>query len=269
MDADDVQIGRVLTRREVLVLMGAAGLAVAVGCSDDGSSTPTATSAGSGPAATARGGTATAAATHEATSGASTTSCVVKPALTEGPYFVDEKLNRSDIRSDSATGAVKDGTPLQLAFLVSTAQGACAPLQGATVDIWHCDALGLYSDARDPSFNTIGQNFLRGYQTTDAQGRAAFTTIYPGWYQGRAVHIHFKIRTNPQGETGTEFTSQLFFDDSLTDQVHAVAPYAQKGRGRLQNSGDMIFRQSNGQLTLAPAKTADGYAATFDVGLQL
>ena len=267
MDSDDILTGRVLTRREVLALFGAAGLAAAVGCSDSGSSKSTATSGGSAAATTAPTQGSTSAAT--AASGASAVpSCVVKPALTEGPYFVDEKLNRSDIRPDTGTGAVKDGAPLALTFVVSSVGSFCAPLTGAAVDVWHCDALGVYSDATDPSFNTRGQNFLRGYQTTDAEGRASFTTIYPGWYQGRAVHIHFKIRTDPAASRGTEFTSQLFFDESLTDQVHAAAPYSQKDSGRLRNNGDMIFQQSNGQLTLAPTKSGNGYAATFDIGLQ-
>src|SRR5207253_10058042 len=155
-------------------------------------------------------------------------SCVVRPALTEGPYFVDEKLNRSDIRSDPSDGTVKPGAQLTLTVNVSRVSGAsCLPLAGATVDVWHCDALGVYSDATDPGFNTKGKKFLRGYQTTDANGKVQFTTIYPGWYQGRAVHIHFKIRTSATGAS-KEFTSQWFFDETLTDQVHAQQPYAAK-----------------------------------------
>src|SRR5438093_9438898 len=84
-------------------------------------------------------------------------SCVVRPEQTEGPYFIDEKLNRSDIRSESSDGSVKDGVPLQLAFLVSQVGTGCAPLAGAQVDVWHCDALGVYSDTTDPSWNTVGK----------------------------------------------------------------------------------------------------------------
>jgi protocatechuate 3,4-dioxygenase beta subunit len=154
----------------------------------------------------------------------------VRPALTEGPYFVDEMINRSDIRSDPSDGSIKEGTPLNLTLYVSQINGSgCTPLAGAQVDVWHCDAAGVYSDASDPGFNTKGQKFLRGYQVTDANGMAKFTTIYPGWYQGRAVHIHFKIRTDPSSASGYEFTSQWFFDETLTDQVHAQQPYAAKG----------------------------------------
>jgi protocatechuate 3,4-dioxygenase beta subunit len=160
--------------------------------------------------------------------------------------------------------------PLALAFLVSRVTGsACVALASATVDVWHCDAQGVYSDATDPTFgSTKGTKFLRGYQTTDANGMAKFTTIWPGWYQGRAVHVHFKIRTTGANGQVADFTSQLFFDETMNDQIFAQAPYSQKGgAGRLRNEGDGIFQGSGGKLTLAPTKTADGYAATFDIGL--
>jgi protocatechuate 3,4-dioxygenase beta subunit len=114
------------------------------------------------------------------------------------PYFVDNQLNRSDIRIDPSDGSVKEGAPLRLAFQVSdVSANACSPLAGAQVDVWHCDALGVYSGVSDPGFDTSGQLWLRGYQVTDESGYCEFTTIYPGWYSGRAVHIHFKIRTDP------------------------------------------------------------------------
>lgn len=257
MDNDDAQVGRILSRREVLALLGGSGAALLAACapSAPASSTPTAAQQTS------------TAATSPAASAAATTlpSCIVRPALTEGPYFVDEKLNRSDIRTDPATGNARPGTPLTLTFLVSRVSGSsCAALSGAIVDVWHCDALGVYSDVSDPSFNTKGQKFLRGYQTTDASGRAQFTTIYPGWYQGRAVHIHFKIRPT----TASEFTSQVFFDDALNTEVYAQAPYSQKGtQGILRNAGDGIYQQSGGKLLLSVTKSGSGYAATFEIGL--
>jgi protocatechuate 3,4-dioxygenase beta subunit len=190
--------------------------------------------------------------------------------MTEGPYFVDERLNRSDIRRDPADGSAKPGVPLQLTFTVSTlAAAACTPLAGAMVDIWHCDHLGVYSDVSDPAFDTVGKKFLRGYQVTDASGRATFTTVYPGWYQGRAVHIHFKIRSAPSAQRGFEFTSQLFFDDALTDRVHAQQPYAAKGNRDVRNSRDGIFRRGGSQLLLALTETGSGtYVGTFDLALQ-
>jgi protocatechuate 3,4-dioxygenase beta subunit len=202
---------------------------------------------------------------------ATTPSCVARPQQTEGPYFLDEKLNRSDIRSDPSDGSVKPGVPLHLVFRVSRIEGSsCTPLSGALVDVWQCDALGVYSDVQDINglFDTRGKKFLRGYQTADARGTAQFITIYPGWYPGRTVHIHFKFRTDPAAHRGFEFTSQLYFDDALTDQVHAQAPYASKGRRTLKNDGDRIFRGGGNQLMLQLTKDAQGYMGTFDIGLQ-
>jgi protocatechuate 3,4-dioxygenase beta subunit len=183
---------------------------------------------------------------------------------------VDEKLNRSDIRSDPSDGAVKPGMPLRLVFHVSQMNaGSCTPLTGATVDIWHCDALGVYSDVTDRSFSTVGKKFLRGYQVTDANGTVEFVTIYPGWYPGRTVHIHFKIRTDSASQRSYEFTSQLYFDDALTDRVHAQAPYAAKGRRTQRNDRDGIFRGGGEQLMLQLTQEAQGYVGTFDIGLQM
>jgi protocatechuate 3,4-dioxygenase beta subunit len=270
MENDDRQVGRILSRREVLALFGTAGAAMLAGCVPGLSETeplaaePTPALQG-GPASVPT--TVTTQATPLTNSGM-LPACVVRPEQTEGPYFVDERLNRSDIRSDPSTGEVKEGLPLQITVRVSQIGAACLPLAGAQVDIWHCDALGVYSDATDPGFNTVGLKFLRGYQVTDANRVAQFTTIYPGWYQGRTVHIHFKIRTDPSSEAGYEFTSQLFFDDALTDQVHAQEPYASKGQRTLRNDGDGIYRGGGDQLMLQLAQADQGYAATFDIGLQ-
>jgi protocatechuate 3,4-dioxygenase beta subunit len=125
----------------------------------------------------------------------------------------------------------------------------------------------VYSDVSDPSFNTSGKKFLRGYQVTGSDGVARFTTIYPGWYQGSAVHIHFKIRSAASTSSAYEFTSQLFFDDSLTDQVHAMEPYASKGQRTLRNSGDGIYNGGGSQLLLDVAGATDGYAARFNIAL--
>ncbi len=271
-DNDDAPVGRILNRREVLTLFGFAGGAMLLaGCTP---TSPTANgTVGSVATATAVPATATTAATVEAVSSeiVATTlpSCVVRPELTEGPYFVDGQLDRSDIRSDPATGEVKPGILLELTFRVSeVSANACAPLAGAMVDIWHCDALGVYSGVTDNTegFDTAGEQFLRGYQVTGADGIAHFTTIYPGWYTGRTVHIHFKIRLAAGTEQSYEFTSQLFFDESLTDAVYANEPYASKGQRDQRNSSDGIY---DDQLLLTVTQTDQGYAAIFDIGLDL
>jgi protocatechuate 3,4-dioxygenase beta subunit len=197
--------------------------------------------------------------------------CVVTPQLTEGPYFVDEMLFRSDIRSDPTTGIIKEGVPLRLSFRIAQvgSEAACSPLAGAVVDVWQCDALGVYSDVQDPGFSTLGQKFLRGSQYTDDAGAAEFLTIYPGWYQGRTVHIHFKVRTDPDSESGYEFTSQLFFDDALSDVVFTQEPYASKGERDTRNTNDGIFQGGGDELLLEIFQEGDGYSATIEVGVDL
>ena len=200
---------------------------------------------------------------------ATTPACVVRPEQTEGPYFVDEKLNRSDIRVDPSDKSIKPGVPLRLEFQVSRLAGAaCSPLAGAIVDLWHCDAGGVYSDVHDRQFDTRGRKFLRGYQQTHANGVAEFLTIYPGWYEGRALHIHFKIRSAVNGGRVQEFTSQLYFDESVNDQVFSKAPYNSKRGRRVMNDSDALFRRGGKELLLTPTKNAQGYAAKFDIALR-
>lgn len=252
VDSDDVQVGRVLSRREVLALMGGAALLAA--CEPVG---PAGTaSASASPAAASPGASAPTAA--QPAGSVAVPACVVRPQQSEGPFFVEEGLERSDIRSDPASGAVSQGAQLALSFNVLRVSGAaCVPLPRGIVDVWQCDAAGVYSDVTGSS-----QKFLRGHQITDANGRASFTTIYPGWYGGRAVHIHFKIRAG-----SAEFTSQLYFDDALSDTVFQQQPYAARGQGRTRNANDGLFRNGGSDLLLNVRPSGSGYAATFDIGL--
>lgn len=278
IDDDDRPVGRVLSRREVLALFSGGSVVLLSAMNALAAESvylpiiangPTATLVPTAvtPTTTATNTptlTPTATTTTPAPTPAPTAVCVVRPEMTVGPYFVDEKLNRSDVRGD------RTGAELQLALRVFTvAAGACTPLVGAFVDIWHCDAAGLYSDVAQEG--TAGQTFLRGYQVTDSNGSVKFTTIYPGWYTSRAVHIHFKIRdaltTNP---TQYHFISQFFFDEDLTTQVHAQAPYASKGTRDTLNSTDNIFQGSGGsQMILPTVQSGSIYSATFDIGFAL
>lgn len=197
----------------------------------------------------------------EAVSAADLT-CLVTPAETEGPFFVDERLNRSDLVSTSRS----PGVPLALRIGVYEARGsACAPIPGAQVDVWHADAGGAYSDIAE--MHTAGKTFLRGYQITDRSGFVSFRTVYPGWYPGRAIHIHFKVRTVAStGKSAVTFTSQLFMPDSISDAVLATPPYNTRGPRDTMNAQDGIYDRS---LLLALQRTGAGYAGTFSVGLRI
>ena len=220
-------------------------------------------------AAAANGVTDTAASSGTTTPTTGNSSCILTASLTEGPFFVDEKLNRSDIRTDPATGAVSAGIPLALTFNVQrVASNACTPLTGAYLDVWHCDAAGVYSDVSGST-----RKFLRGYQITDANGVASFQTVYPGWYGGRAVHIHFKLRLYAGSTRTYEFTSQFFFNDTFTDSVYTQSPYSSRGSRSTRNANDGIYNSlsttDKSGLTLQTSKTSDGYAGVINLGVNV
>jgi len=187
-----------LTRRRLLEILGGAGAAALSGC---GSSSTSASSTSGSTSGTTTSGT--------------TASCVLTPELTVGPYFVDEKLNRSDLTTNTTDTNVLNATPLTLTMtIMEYASSGCSALVGAQVDVWHADAAGIYSD--ESVENTTGQTFLRGYQITDSNGAVTFKTVVPGWDSGRTIHIHVMIRTlSSSGSVLTEFATQLFFDQTL------------------------------------------------------
>ena len=157
------------------------------------------------------------AAMHATSARAPAGSCVLTPEAGEGPFYLDPKLLRSDITS------AQPGAPLQLALQVVRA-GDCATLANARVDVWHADALGLYSGYEKQSGvggvstkPAVGQQYLRGTQVTDAAGNVQFRTIFPSWYGGRTPHVHFKVFLG-----GNEVVaSQIFFPDEITKEVFA------------------------------------------------
>lgn len=243
MHNDDGIVGRLLSRRELVALFGSSAVAALTHrlAAQSGTSAPAAAAA-----------------------------CVVQPQQTEGPYFVDERLLRSDIRPDPTTGVVREGAPLVLTLNISELRpdGTCAALPGAEVHLWQCDAIGEYSDVKDRNFDNTGKKFLRGHQITNASGAATFTTIYPGWYPGRAVHVHFKVRTPAATARAYEFTSQFYFDEAFTDRVYKAAPYAAHSGTRTPNERDNIYRDGGSQLILPVREAGKGYEAAFDVAMK-
>jgi protocatechuate 3,4-dioxygenase beta subunit len=219
-------------RREVLAGIGTAALAPVLGCASE-------------PVAASRSRRLIAGET-----------CPVTPRQTEGPFYFDPRLVRQDVREG------RPGVPLRLRLQVVAAD--CAPAEQARVDIWHCDAQGAYSGYDRE--RTAGETWLRGSQFTNAEGVAAFDTLYPGWYAGRATHIHCKAWI----AGGREITSQLYFPDSLSDRVYADRAYARGGGGRLRNGDDGIFRRAGEAAPVAEvtAAAAGGYDGAVVLALR-
>ena len=229
----DMDIERTpITRRSSLLKLGgflASALAVGELTSEDAE--------GSGPAGVA--------------SGAIT--CVLTPELTEGPYYIaNEKLRRN----------ITDGHPGTQLTLKTTVVNAstCKPIKNAAVDVWHADAAGVYSGFGS---GASSRTFMRGIQKTDAKGVATFVTVYPGWYQGRAVHIHVKVHVGGN----VVHTGQLFFPDAVTDTVYEAAPYNTRGARDMLNAQDSIFVNGGKKSIVAVKKSAAGYAGTITMGV--
>jgi protocatechuate 3,4-dioxygenase beta subunit len=200
------------------------------------------------------------------------------PQQTEGPYFVDGMPNRSDIRTDSSDGSLQQGITLYLVIhIYGINNGLCSPISRTKVDIWHANSLGVYSSVDE--MGTTGKNFLRGYQLTDENGTVRFTTIYPGWYPGRAIHIHDKVRIFNGSETTLEWTSQLYFNNTLNKQIHEQQPYSSHGPPHTQNEQDFIYagpstdslvRNNSGKdLIMNVTKDGSEYLGTYNIFLNL
>ncbi len=255
MDHDDATVGTILSRREAFTLAARASLGLAFG----------------GLILSDADAAFQAKAQREV-------HLVASPAVTEGPFFVDEKLNRSDLIGDTKRPSVVNGAPLTVTFtLYRLVDGKFSPLKGAMVDVWHCDAAGNYSDVEagmNPD-DTTGQNWLRGYQISDENGVVKFKTIVPSWYRGRTTHIHFKVRQT-DGKATKEFTSQIFFDDAVADGIFANAPYKLRGPRDMRNATDGVYseRQVDGSqagehllVDLKKAASGKGYETKFAVAL--
>ena len=174
------------------------------------------------------------------------------PELTEGPYYLDLDLVRSDITEGGP------GLPFDLRVDLVDA-GSCEPLEGAAVDVWHCDAEGAYSGVQGAE----GETFCRGVQLTDATGTAEFRTVFPGWYTGRAVHIHIKV----SADGDQTHTGQLFFDPGTLSAVYAAEPYAARGEPDQPNESDGIYRQSGGVTVVAVTLDDESSSGSVTLGI--
>jgi protocatechuate 3,4-dioxygenase beta subunit len=221
------------TRRGSLVRLGGL-LATAVGAAG----LKIETSEGAGPAAVASGAV----------------TCVLTPEQTEGPYYIGNEALRRNITEG------RPGTQLLLrAFVVNAS--TCKPIKGAAVDIWHADAGGVYSGFGSGAAN---RTFMRGIQRTNAKGLALFRTVYPGWYQGRTVHIHVKVHLGGN----VLHTGQLYFPDTVTDAVYRKAPYASRPNRDVRNAGDSIYRNGGKRSQVSISKNSAGvYVASITMGV--
>jgi protocatechuate 3,4-dioxygenase beta subunit len=170
--------------------------------------------------------------------------------------------NAAFVRRDITEG--KSGLPLTLTLTIVSVSGGCSAVSNASVEIWQCDAGGNYSEYSQPGFDGTGQTFLRGVQTTDANGHVTFTTIYPGWYAGRATHIHVDVFRSGS----LVKTTQIAFPESVTSAVYASGVYASKGQNTTSNASDMVFADgTQNELATLTGSTASGYTATLTIGV--
>jgi len=216
----------------------AAGAALAFGCSNS-STSPSATTTTTG-----------------TTTGSTNSACAVTPTETIGPYPSVTDIFRSDVRE------TKTGTVLTLTIKVVNVNAGCAAVAAANVEIWQCDATGNYSEYGTQT----AQTYLRGIQTTNSNGEVTFTTIYPGWYQGRATHIHIEVKT---GGVSRKVT-QIAFPESVNNTVYATGVYASRGSNPMSNLSDGIFADSlSSELVTPSGSPASGYSASCQVAISV
>jgi protocatechuate 3,4-dioxygenase beta subunit len=182
-------------------------------------------------------------------------SCVLAPEQTEGPYYVDDAVVRRNVTEG------RPGVTLMLRLTVVDAS-TCKPVKGAAVEIWHCDADGIYSGTSQQ--DTEDARFLRGVQRTDANGLAIFRTIYPGWYPGRTVHIHTMVHIGGN----VVHTGQLYFSDAVTDAVYKRSPYSTRPNRNPRNTGDSIYRNGGKRSTLKLVRKGSAYTGSITMGVQ-
>ena len=235
---DDPRDEQALTRRDSLLGFGGIAAAALGAGGVLGALDGDARAAGSGPAAVVSG----------------LVTCVLTPELTAGPFILDGDKVRRDIREG------RPGARLELATTVVDVS-TCTPIRGAAVDVWHCDAGGAYSGFAQEG--TEGETFMRGIQRTDRNGVARFTTVYPGWYSGRTVHIHVQVSAGGN----VLHTGQLFFPERHTDAVFRRTPYSRRPNRDTRNATDSIFRNGGSRSMLKLSKRGAGYVGRITMGI--
>jgi protocatechuate 3,4-dioxygenase beta subunit len=227
------EVSNRVSRRSVIVKGGGALAALLGGAA----LTARASEAGIGPAAVASGAV----------------SCILTPELTQGPYYIAGEKVRRNITEG------RPGAPLLLNLTVVDAS-TCKPIKGASVDVWHADAGGVYSGF---GAGASSRTFMRGIQPTGANGVATFQTVYPGWYRGRTVHIHVKVHLGGN----VVHTGQLFFNDSLTDAVYGRSPYNRRPNRTTRNANDSIYVNGGSKSILSVRKNDTGYVGAVTMGV--
>jgi len=197
---------------------------------------------------------------------AGSVTCAITPDETAGPYPFDLGSDPAIFRKDITEG--KSGVPLTLTLNVVNVRDNCRPYENARVDIWHCDKDGYYSEYNVSGYlgteNNAGKTFLRGIQLTDSGGQVSFKTIYPGWYSGRATHIHVEIFINAV----LKKTTQLAFPESITTAVYNSSLYSPHGQNTTSNLDDQVFADSvSEELVTITGDTTNGYVAVFVIGV--
>jgi protocatechuate 3,4-dioxygenase beta subunit len=191
-----------------------------------------------------------------------TPACILTPAAVPGPFYFDPKLQRADITEGNP------GVPLRLRFIVLDAAD-CTPVSGARVDVWHTRADGYYSgypgQGDKHNVDTSGGTFMRGTQIADGRGEAAFRSVYPGWYGGRTVHVHFKVFIDDKDM----LTGQMYFPDALSQYIFAnVGAYTRKAvRNTFNNNDDLALSDTTRGGFCDIREQADHYLATLVVGV--
>jgi protocatechuate 3,4-dioxygenase beta subunit len=234
-----------LHRRELLATLGA-GLGAALTACASSPTSPTTTNTG--------------------TPGGTGSSCAITPSETQGPYPDKTGMlnNQAFFRRDVTEG--RPGLPVTLTLTIVNVNSNCSPVSNASVEIWQCDASGNYSEYAQPGYDGTGQTFLRGLQTSDANGQVTFTTIYPGWYAGRATHIHVDVFRG----SSLAKTTQIAFPEDVTRAVYATGVYAAKGQSPTTNSSDNVFSDgTQNEMAALSGNTTSGYTATLTIGISV